>query len=378
MPRIIDSMRLWLGDGQQPDDDHDPRAVAVSSKKKTKKRVAVLHCKAGKGRSGTIACSYLIALKGWSVDDALKRFTERRMRPGWGVGISIRSQRRWIDYVERWAKDNNNKQYTEKKVKIIEVRTWGQREGVAVLIRGFVDDGRKIRVLYAWDETQGESLPIPKEEDDVSQEDSSPDGPGGSTKDYYGKQTTTPSTTTSRTQSPAPSDITAPYILTIFRPAEPLIVATQDINVEVERRNRSSYGLPTMVTSTAHSWFNTYFEGRGPQLNGVPQRTGTYTVEWDAMDGLKGSSRRGIRAVDKVAVVWEMLDDDDIAEQAQLLAEELHEEVGRVEGEEERKSGLAVEGVTDKKESIVEGEEGAESDAEEDGIQSYGLKGERV
>ena len=67
-------------------------------------RVVVLHCRAGKGRSGTIACSYLVSECGWAPDKALTQFIERRMRSGFGEGVSIRSQLRWVGYVDRWTK----------------------------------------------------------------------------------------------------------------------------------------------------------------------------------------------------------------------------------------------------------------------------------
>jgi len=68
------------------------------------KRVIVGHCKAGKGRTGTVLCSYLMSEEGWTKDEALKRFTQRRMRPGFGSGVSIPSQLRYVGYVERWVK----------------------------------------------------------------------------------------------------------------------------------------------------------------------------------------------------------------------------------------------------------------------------------
>ena len=82
-------------------------------------RVVVVHCKAGKGRSGTVSCSYLISEEGWRAEDALKRFTERRMRPGFGAGVSIPSQLRWISYVDRWTK--GGKRYIERPIEILEV-----------------------------------------------------------------------------------------------------------------------------------------------------------------------------------------------------------------------------------------------------------------
>jgi len=63
--------------------------------------VKFLDGKHGKGRSRTMACSYLISECRWTVSKALVRFTERRMRPGFGQGISIASQLRWVRYVNK-------------------------------------------------------------------------------------------------------------------------------------------------------------------------------------------------------------------------------------------------------------------------------------
>ena len=95
-------------------------------------RVAIIHCKAGKGRSGTVACSYLISEEGWAAKDALTRFTSKRMRAGFGEGVSILSQQRWIRYVEWWAR--HNKVYVDRSIEILEIRVWGLRDGVKVAV----------------------------------------------------------------------------------------------------------------------------------------------------------------------------------------------------------------------------------------------------
>jgi protein-tyrosine phosphatase len=82
---IVAGMRNWLLEGEEK-----------GKEGKGNGRVVVVHCKAGKGRSGTMACSYLISECGWKPEEALARFTERRMRPGFGQGVSIPSQLRWV------------------------------------------------------------------------------------------------------------------------------------------------------------------------------------------------------------------------------------------------------------------------------------------
>jgi protein-tyrosine phosphatase len=76
------TMRRWLNEKDESKD------------KEKSGRVVVVHYRAGKGRSGTMACLYLISECGWAPNDALARFTERRMRPGFGEGVSILSQLR--------------------------------------------------------------------------------------------------------------------------------------------------------------------------------------------------------------------------------------------------------------------------------------------
>lgn len=62
------------------------------------KNVVVLHCKAGKGRSGTICCAYLMSEEEIDVDTAIKWYTKKRMREYAGDGVSIKSQIRYLNY----------------------------------------------------------------------------------------------------------------------------------------------------------------------------------------------------------------------------------------------------------------------------------------
>jgi hypothetical protein len=91
----------------------------------------------------------------------------------------------------------------------------------------------------------------------------------------------------------------------IFRPSKKVVVPSSDVNIDIERRNKASMGW-TMVTAVAHVWFNAYFEGNGPEQNGKPDDTGVFEIDWDKLDGIKGSSRKGTRALDRLAVVWKV------------------------------------------------------------------------
>ncbi|KAI9807454.1 MAG: Telomerase protein component 1 [Piccolia ochrophora] len=330
IPSAMASMRNWLKGGNG--------------------RVVVVHCKAGKGRSGTMACSYLISECEWDPADALERFTERRMRAGFGQGVSIPSQLRWIDYVKRWT--HNNKVYVERPVEIVEVHVWGLREGVKVSVMSYIDEGKTIKTFYVFDSDERIVCDDNADDDDPYPENTtkSEKSPvtrrNGSASDPSLTTTTPPladppthalttTTTPSRSSSPAPRFSTQPTQTAaehmILRPSAPLYLPTSDINLDFEQRRRSLPGA-TLVTSVAHVWFNAFFEGaatasESPTRSGDDEEeaassttattntqtapygapSGTFAIAWDAMDGIKGSSRKGTRCLDRLEVRWRVV-----------------------------------------------------------------------
>lgn len=314
VPLIMASMRNWLHGGSV--DGSTP----ATSDTRDPKRVAVVHCKAGKGRSGSMACSYLISHEGWDAGDAMKRFTEKRMRPMFGDGVSIPSQVRWVGYVDRWTK--GGKVYKDRPVEILEIHTWGLRDGVKVEIEGFAEQGKRIEVLHTFkrDErvvVEGDAPPSGlsdivldmagygdhQQTTDSSKSDENP--PRLIKHTDTGASTASASSTMSKKDQPGGKAV-------IFRPSVPVRVANSDVNVSLERRNKThkSLGL-TMVSAVAHVWFNAFFEGGGPESGGVPKDSGVFSIDWEAMDGIKGLARKGARAMDRMSVVWRFADADD-------------------------------------------------------------------
>jgi len=382
---IMASMRNWLHGGEleggRVTHDGQPacsNTAAVEGNKskshgheRKKGRVVVVHCKAGKGRSGTATCSYLISEEGWSAEDALARFTQRRMRPQFGAGVSIPSQLRWVSYVERWTQ--HNKKYVDRPVEIMEIHVWGLRNGVKVDIEGFVEDGRKIRVFHTFTKKErvvveagvpagggfGEmmwelagypaaatdkapesaELADATNDNDGEKPDRTNSAPASEKKREVlmrkgtnliqkvssqgarmssekpkaktgldGNTSASNSSVDVRTEPPDEHEPGGMAV--ILKPSEPIRVPTSDVNISVERRNKThkSMGL-TMVSAVAHVWFNAFFEGQGPEQAGKPNESGVFSIEWDAMDGIKGSSRKGSRALDRIAVVWRFADE---------------------------------------------------------------------
>lgn len=313
IPLIMGSMRNWLkGDGS--DMEH---GIGGSGKKgQHDGRVVVVHCKAGKGRSGTVACSYLISEEGWRAEEALKRFTERRMRTGFGAGVSIPSQLRWVSYVDRWTQ--HDKVYVERPVEILEVHVWGLRDGVKVAVQGFKEEGRKIHNfhIFAKDEREIVREGIKKNSGvmdtvtEAAKNEKTPNLTGVSAAGNAPLESSVIEQAMKDAQrEPRSTDTLAANSGDIvFRPAQKLVLETNDINIDFERRNKATAGF-SMVTSVAHVWFNAFFEGRGPEQQGEPDESGVFEIEWDAMDGLKGSSRKGTRAFDRLAVLWRSVPD---------------------------------------------------------------------
>lgn len=272
-----------------------------------KDRVCVVHCKAGKGRSGTVTCSYLISEEGWTAPDAMQRFTEKRMKPAYGAGISIPSQVRWVGYVDRWTK--GGKIYVERQVEVTEVHVWGLRDGVKIAIEGYVDEGKVIKSFHTFSKS---------ERDIVKGEISKENGFADVAWQLMGKkdkENTQDANKDTGEEIKAAEKVDSDKFQSssgdvIFRPSTRVVLPSSDINIDFERRNVSKYGGFTMVTSVAHVWFNTFFEGRGPEQKGIANDSGVFEIEFDAMDGIKGSSRKGTRAFDKMAVVWKAVRDE--------------------------------------------------------------------
>jgi len=208
------------------------------------------------------------------------------MRPQFGAGVSIPSQLRYIHYVTDWVSPKYNRTYIERSVKVTEIHIWGLREGAKLSIIGYVNEGKVMKVFHT----------LTKEEKTIVDEKTD-------------------------TQSE----------VCILRPNHDVILPTNDICIDFERRSKATYGwtfvwtsvfLPIVhfiltyfnnradadryvrkqVSALAHVWFNAYFEG--------DSQSGVFTQEWDGMDGLRGTHKKGSRIFDKLQVVWQVVEQE--------------------------------------------------------------------
>ncbi|CAK7266400.1 Telomerase protein component 1 [Sporothrix epigloea] len=365
VPLILASMRQWLDGDKEAAADRPgqlPKKTEIDTDQIEKKgpppeasgdgRVVVVHCKAGKGRSGSMACSYLIAECGWTPQQALDRFTERRMRPKFGGGVTIPSQLRWISYVDRWTR-HGKPAYLDRPIEIVEILIRGLRHGVKLSVEGYVDEGKRIHVFHTFrnnervivegdapgggglvdlvtdfaggfgaaksesttpdNVTEKSGIKRPKTDTQLA---ASPEPMAASPVDKaHEKSESTPALGTAATTAPSsPASSTVRFAAfdepggrsVLFRPQKPIRLPNSDVNIAVERRNRTAASIMglTMVTSVAHVWFNAYFEGNGPEQNGQPDDSGVFTIDWDKLDGIKGSSQKGSRAAESISIVW--------------------------------------------------------------------------
>jgi hypothetical protein len=106
----------------------------------------------------------LVTHAAWDSGKALKHFTTQRMR--YGEGVSIPSQRRWVRYVELWAKKLKN-QYSSGRVEIIKIQFWGMKVGdggdkIEVGIAGFVDGehpgAKAVNKIHVFEDEEVHSL----------------------------------------------------------------------------------------------------------------------------------------------------------------------------------------------------------------------------
>lgn len=219
-----------------------------------RKKVALVHCKAGKGRSGTLISAYLIAHENKTAMEAMSFFTTKRMRKGCGEGVSIGSQRRYVNYMEQWV-IGMQRGYIKRKVKVTTVSVWGLKGDVEVSVAGYAPVENCSRGTW-------EMAPLWRTRE-------------------TGKRTNI-----------------------VWHPQ--VEVMTGDVCLGVQRWAGSGW----VKICKTRAWFNAVMETA--KRDGDSQQGGRFEITWEEMDGLKGTGVKGRQAFERCVVDWEFVDQGDV------------------------------------------------------------------
>lgn len=224
--------------------------------------VAVLHCKAGQGRSGTMACVYLIAEHGQPWQQAIDIFTSKRMRFGFGPGVSIKSQVRYLQYTNSWSEAGRYYPFLEKSIKVESITLCCARyHDIIVKISDY--GANQVRKQHTFDPVEQTIVRLPN---------------GG-------------------------MDIMYSFVDDTCR-------LNPDIILKFTR-SKVILGAIKTPHSLAICFFNAYFEAKGKLLR---ESSDTLlenqkllistSLSWEDMDGIIGSSTKGTKLFDKMVVQW--------------------------------------------------------------------------
>lgn len=237
------------------------------------KNVALIHCKEGKGRSGTICCAYLMyeaKKKGIfaSVEETIAIFTRRRMRKIFGPGVSIKSQIRYLEYWKRFIQASVEFQQNFVLYNLSKLMPFDTSASQITKITIF-----KPTLLLILSKIKLSSYSTKDQ--------------GLVTRELYSKTLKLPSYAGSSSYYELAFNI-------------PMGRSGKDLRLSIERH-----------ICLAYAWFNLYFETLGPVNRMLPSHPGNRSIfgrkviKWEDFDGFHGTQWKNIaKLFDRVDIQW--------------------------------------------------------------------------
>lgn len=248
----------------------------------------VLHCKMGKGRSGTVCIAYLMKYMESPFSESRDIFMNGRFKPGVSRGVTILSQLRWLRYHEMFLYYEPELRYdildqlSKSRFKLHTIELHGpsgilfSRPCSACIKIQTYNDSRDSVINLASFETQEDKLSS-QESDDIK-------------------------------------------VLTINSPLE---LDISDIRLEFSVSTKSPTLMNNFITfaSYAHCWLNLYWETlKCSKIDSQDHymisellqeqeasQNFNFVIKWSELDGTGGTSNRGLRLFKSLTLKWSVI-----------------------------------------------------------------------
>ncbi|KAM9920942.1 hypothetical protein OXX59_006848 [Metschnikowia pulcherrima] len=265
-----------------PFPDHSPPSISLLIKitqdindffNLSPRNVALIHCREGKGRSGSVCCAYLMyeaKLRGIyiSVDEAIAMFTRRRMRKFFGPGVSIMSQIKYLNYWKSYLsfseKMMNNYLFFDSRINVPFDAGRSAITKITVVRPTSLLILSKFKLFTYIEKRNGLETEL------------------------------------LRTQSLGFPNISASSSFLDVPVNIPITAQMKDIKLSFERQ-----------FCLAYTWFNLYFETLGESKRPLPQHGSSHltarrlVLPWESFDGIRGTKiNSSIKLFDKIEVSW--------------------------------------------------------------------------
>ncbi|AMD19728.1 HCL423Cp [Eremothecium sinecaudum] len=251
-------------------------------------RVAVIHCKMGKGRSGTVTIAYLMKYRQIPMIESCHLFMSTRFKPGISRGVTIYSQLRYLRYHETFIcyDATQRPQIIEQlKKSAFTITSLEFTNALGTITRDIIGAACIIEIKIQKYTPGNDGLidlfciECDDDEEIVNYID--------------GKCIVTPNT----------------------------IIDTSDMRISFGLRSRTTEFINsvTKLTSTAYCWLNLFWEtvscsrslsSTSFMIDELQAEIGSsigqpsFTIKWEDLDGAKGTMNKGLRLFDSLTLHW--------------------------------------------------------------------------